>query len=260
MSRRGIFGQRSPYNKQRKKKMRKHNTNKEDRMLRALEAIRLLSFDTSEGSSKKSTSPSTPRTVSTTLSDDATEESNDESRRSKPTIVDRTKTLVHRPLPKIERSSIGGTSSARTGCSAFHRSVSNMSYLSSDTSSEIGERLSVGDENDYPSFICFSAHSSGGYSDDIIQPTRSNTRRLSDTVLEEWNKRCDEEGSNDVLNLNLNQSMTLNYQQQHGADKSIGRRSSCTVSPIETENYGSNFSFDKTGNDDGISLTYSHDE
>ncbi len=268
--RRIIFGQRSSPeddNKHQEKKTRKRNI-KQDRMVRALEAIRLLAFDTTEGSSKKSSPCTTPRTV-TTFFDDATEESNDESRRLKQ--VNRTKLDALRPLPTIDRSSSGGTSSA-----VIQRSDSNVSYLSSDTSSEI-----LGDfEIDYTKYISFSAHddvSSGG-SDDITassgydqpQPTQSNSRRLSATTLEEWNRRCDEEGgvfrrenyASDMLNLNfnLNQSMTLNQNHQHGQGKGIDKRHPCSLPPIETDSYGHGYASFLDTSDEDISLTYSHDE
>jgi hypothetical protein len=248
MTRRGIFCQLPPNedftkeNKHQENKTHKRNT-KQDKMVRALEAIRLLAFDTTEGSKKSSTC--TAQTVAT-LSDDATEESNEEF---KP--VNRTKLVALRPLPIINRS------------------IRPSTYLSSDTSSEIGERLSVDFEIDYPRYICFYAKK---YSDDLTvfsgygqpQPTHSNSRRLSAATLEEWNRRCDEEGgvfrrenyASDVLNLNSKLSMTLNQHQhhQHGAGQSIDRRHSCTLSPIETD-----ASFHETSDED-ISLTYSHDD
>eukprot|EP00984_Skeletonema_dohrnii_P035015 scaffold34596_cov116-Skeletonema_dohrnii-CCMP3373.AAC.3 len=258
VSRRSIFGRRSPDNK--KKKTRKHNT-KEDRTLRALEAIRLLAFDFTEGSKKSSSSPSTPRTVTTLSSDDTTEEeSNDESRTFKKPTGRPKLLLALRPLP-IERNSSGGTS--RT----HQRSDSNVSYLSSDTSSEIGEWLSLDDEQDYPTCINISHSSDNTTSSSSprygqLQQTHSNSRRLSVSALDEWNRRCEEEDGGYHREkyasemLNLNQSITLNQHHQHGANKFIDRRNSFPLSPLETDYYG-DFCSDGTEEDD-ISLTYSH--
>lgn len=246
-SRRSIFGPRSPDSK---KMTRKYNT-KEDRTLRALEAIRLLSFDIHTDASSKKSSPLTPRTVTTILSDDTTEEeSYDVSRTLKKPTAARPKSQVLRPLPMIDRNSSGGTR---------QRSDSNMSYLS-DTSSEMGDWPSVADEQDYPRYICIS-YTSGGYSNDYtpslsssrysqLQQTHSNPRRLSLTAVEEWNRRCEEDGG--VFRREKYTSEMLTNQS-----KTLDHRHSCSV-PIEPD-YFCDFSFDETDDDD-ISLTYSHDE
>lgn len=265
ISRRSIFGRRSP--DRRKKTCKNTKTEEKDRTLRALEAIRLLSFDTIE-------CPITPRTVATLSSDDATaEESNEESVTffKKPTTTYEKPKLLQalRPLPMTDRNSSGGTK--RT----FQRSESNTSYLSSDTSSEIGERPSEveGDEHDYPRYICITTNNNTASS---RQQTQSNSSgRLSITAVEQWNMRCEEEGgvfrrekyASDLLNnLKLDPSATLNQQQHQyhqlgSSDQCIDRRISCTaLSPIESDDYFGDFSFDAITEDDDISLTYSHDE
>ena len=282
ISRRSIFGRRSPDGK---KKTRKNTKEDKDRKLRALEAIRLLSFDIAAECPKAKPSPITPRTVTTTVSDyDAIEdECNDKllSRTfQKPTTTtteSRPKLqALLRPLPMTDRNSSGGT--RRT----HQRSDSNTSYLSSDsdTSSEIGEWPSsstVDDDEDYPRCICISHNnttsaSSSSYSK--IQKTHSNSsRQLSITAVEEWNRRCEEEGgvfrrekyASDMLNnLNLNpldQQQHNPHPRHHGSsDLCIDRRKSCSsLSPIESDDDFGDFSFDETEDDD-ISLTYSHDE
>ena len=247
-SRRSRFGRRSP---DCKKKTRKYNA-KEDRTLRALEAIRLLSFDIHTDASPKKSSPLTPRTVTTILSDDATEEeSYDDSRTLKKPTAERPKSQVLRPLPMIDRNSSGGTR---------QRSDSNMSYLS-DTSSEMGDwPSSVGDEQDYPRYICIS-HTSGGYSNDYtpsssssrysqLQQTHLKTRRLSTAAVEEWNRRCEEE-------VGVFRRETYTSEMLTNQSKTLDHRHSCSL-PIESD-YFCDFSFDETDDDD-ISLTYSHDE
>ncbi len=268
ISRRSIFGRRSP--DRRKKTCKNTKTEEKDRTLRALEAIRLLSFDTIE-------CPITPRTVTTLSSDDATaEESNNNEprtffKKSPTTSYEKPKLLqALRPLPMTDRNSSGGTN--RT----IQRSESNTSYLSSDTSSEIGEWPSeVDDEQDYPRYICITTnnHNNTASRHGNVQQTQSNSSRLSITAVEEWNRRCEEEGgafrrekyASDMLhNLKLDPSETLDQQQHHhphhhGADACIDRRISCSaLSPIESDDYLGDFSFDET--EDDISLTYSHDE
>ena len=265
-SRRGIiFGRRSPGDS--KKKTRKYNT-KEDRTLRALEAIRLLSFDIHTDESSKKSSPLTPRTVTTIHSDDTTEEESYQYSRTlkKPTTAESSKLQALRPLPMIDRNSSGETS--RT----FQRSDSNISYLS-DTSSEMGDWPSVGDEQDYPRYICIS-HTSGGCANNdytlssssrYSQLQQTNSRRLSVTAVEEWNRRCEEEGgvfrretyTSEIL---TKQSKAMDHRQHltHHESELVESQKSCFVSPIGSD-YFSDFSFDETEDDD-VSLTYSHDE
>ena len=261
-SRRGIFSRRSPGSK----KTRKYNT-KEDRTLRALEAIRLLSFDIHTDESSKKSSPLTPRTVTTIHSDDTTEEESYEySRTLKKPTAERPKLQVLHPLPMIDRNSSGETN--RT----YQRSDSNISYLS-DTSSEIGDWPSVGDEQDYPRYICIS-HTPGGCANDdytlssssrYSQLQQTNSRRLSVTAVEEWNRRCEEECgvfrretyTSEIL---TKQSPAMNHRQHltHHESELVESQKSCFVSHIGSD-YFSDFSFDETEDDD-ISLTYSHDE
>ena len=240
-----------------KKTSRRHNA-KEDRMMRALEAIRLLSFDIPERS--KDSSPTTPRTVTTLCDDEASEEIIQETRKLMGPNTEAELPAL-RPLSLIDRnsSSSGGTRSA------FLRSESNVSYLSSDTSSEIGERLSDGgDHEDYPMYISFSRSSAERRNSDEMNnigasSRRTNSRRLSTSALEEWNRKCDEEDgvfrrekyASDMLN-NLNQNKLV--------ERNLDRRNSCPVSPIDTDLYGHwHANFDETEDED-ISLTYSHDE
>ena len=165
----------------------------------ALEVIRLLSFDsmatgTEEGSTKSTTSPSTPQTSRTIISSD-----NDASTDTEDRPTSNSKQLVHLPSPIsiLDRSNSCGNQTSP-------------SYLSSDTSSENEEsRLSI--ENVYPNFISFSsAHS---YHPQSSPHASSTTKRLSVTTLDEWNRRCDEEGgvflrehfTTNMLNLNSSQ-------------------------------------------------------
>jgi len=212
----------------------------------ALEVIRLLSFDsmatgTLEGSTKSTNSPSTPQTSRTIISSDNDASTDTEDERP----TNNSKLLVHLPSPMsiLDRSNSCGNQTSP-------------SYLSSDTSSENEEsRLSMlGDENVYPNFISFSsAHS-------CQQPQSSphvcsTTKRLSVTTLDEWNRRCDEEGgvflrehfTTNMLNLNLSQKKSwspLNEQRD--------RMNSQTSSSLSNSYHGG---YDK----DDISLTYSHD-
>lgn len=125
------------------------------------------------------------------------------------------------------------------------------------------------DEEDYPRYICISANNSAS-----SRHGNSNfSGRLSITAVEEWNRRCEEEGgvfrrekyTSDMLsNLKLDPSVMLDHQQHHhGADQCIDRRKSySSLSPIESEDCFDDFSLDETedDDDDDISLTYSHDE
>lgn len=148
-----------------------------------------------------------------------------------------------------------------------------MSYLS-DTSSEMGDWPSVGDEQDYPRYICIS-HTPGGCANNdytlsssssrYSQLQLTNSRRLSVTAVEEWNRRCEEEGgvfrretyTSEIL---TKQSPAMNHRQHltHHESELVESQKSCFVSPISSD-YFSDFSFDETEDDD-ISLTYSHDE
>ena len=213
----------------------------------ALEVIRLLSFDsmatgTDEGSTKSTTSPITPQTSRTIISSD-NDASTSTDTEERPTS--NSKLLVHLPSPMsiLDRSNSYGNQTSP-------------SYLSSDTSSENEEsRFSI--ENDYPNFISFSsAHS---FQPQSSPHASSTTKRLSVTTLDEWNRRCDEEGgvflrehfTTSMLNLNSSQEKSwIPLAEQRD------RLNSQTSSSLSNSYHG--YNKDDWGDDD-ISLTYSHD-
>ena len=215
----------------------------------ALEVIRLLSFDsmatgrTEEGSTKSTNSPSTPQTSRTIISSD-----NDASAVTEERPTNNSKLLVHLPSPMsiLDRSNSCGNQTSP-------------SYLSSDTSSENEDsRLSMlgDDENVYPNFISFSsAHS---YQPQSSPYASSTTKRLSVTALDEWNRRCNEEGgvflrehfTTNMLNLNSSQKKSWSPLAEQR-----DRLNSQTSSSLSNSYHG----YNKDDWGDDISLTYSHD-
>lgn len=212
--------------------------------------IRLLSFDSiatgteEEPESTKSTSPSTPQTPLTISSDNDASTGTDTDTEERPT--NNSKLLVHlpSPIPILNRSNSCGNQTSP-------------SYLSSDTSSENEESRLFGDENVYPNFISFSsAHSCQPQSSPHASST---TKQLSVTTLDEWNRRCDEEGgvflrehfTTSMLNLNLSQKKWSPLNEQR--DRLNSQTS--TSSSLTNSYHG----YNKDDWDDDISLTYSHD-
>lgn len=210
----------------------------------ALEVIRLLSFDsmatgTDEGSTKSTTSPITPQTSRTIISsdNDASTSTDTEER-----LTNNSKLLVHLHLPSamsiLDRSNSCGNQTS-------------LSYLSSDTSSENEEsRLSI--ENDYPNFISFSsAHSCQPQS----SPYASSTA-LSVTTLDEWNRRCDEEGGVFLREHFTTSMLNLNSSQKKSWSPLAEQRDRLNSQTSSLSNSYHGYNKDGWGDDD-ISLTYS---
>jgi hypothetical protein len=112
------------------------------------------------------------------------------------------------------------------------------------------------DENVYPNFISFSsAHS---YQPQSSPYASSTTKRLSVTALDEWNRRCNEEGgvflrehfTTNMLNLNSSQKKSWSPLAEQR-----DRLNSQTSSSLSNSYHG----YNKDDWGDDISLTYSHD-
>ena len=226
-------------------KKTQHKSRNGNGALCALEVIRLLSFDsmttgTDEGSTKSTNSPSTPQTSRTVISSD-NDASTSTDTEERPTS--NSEQLDHLPSPMLilDRSNSCGNQTSP-------------SYLSSDTSSENEEsRLSI--ENVYPNFIPFSsAHS---YQPQSSPHACSATKRLSVTTLDEWNRRCDEEGGVFLREHFTTSMLNLNSSQKKSWSPLAEQRDRLNSQTSSLSN--SYHGYNKDGWGDDISLTYSHD-